>query len=272
MEQGFIKKFGAAALTALILTALVGACGEPTTPQPTEAPLNTPVSGDSIQAPTPTATPLPLPTRTPLPTPTTEVVALVPTNTPPAIFPTPTEPPAATFTPRADQSIPIQGPSLITFRSTKLSFQTAYAKAVAKMNPVNGSARLVLAQATTFTLDQTVWTFFFTVPNGPNTWAVTVDSGAKDQKEQIAVLRSVTLLPDEAGQWQPSKVLDSDELTTRLQRNGLPPQLPFDTVYVQMQSSPTQGKVPAYLLVNSALQKELVVNGLDATIIRNDFQ
>ena len=68
-----------------------------------------------------------------------------------------------------------------------------------------------------------------------------------------------------------AKVLDSDELSTRLQRGGLPLQLPFDTVYVQMQISPTQGKVPAYLLVNSALQKQLIVNAQDATIIRNDF-
>ena len=77
-------------------------------------------------------------------------------------------------------------------------------------------------------------------------------------------------MPEEAGQWQVSKVLDSDELSTRLQRNGVPPQLPFDTVYIQIQPS-TQGKVPAYLMVNSALQKELIVNALDATVIRNDF-
>lgn len=260
--KGFFQKWGA----ALLLAALLAACADQTAPRPTEAPLSTPLSGDSIHPPTAT----PLPTRTP--TPTTEVFALVPTNTPPAIFPTPTDPPIATPTPRSDQSIPIQGPSLITFRSTKLSFQTAYKKAAAQMGQLNGSARLVLAQATTFTLDRTVWTFFFTIPNGASTWAVTVDSGAKDQKEQISALKVTTLLPEEAGQWQPSQVLDSDELTTRLQRNGLPPQLPFDTVFIQMQSSPTQGKVPAYLLVNSALQKELIVNGLDATIIRNDFQ
>jgi hypothetical protein len=277
LRKGFLQKFGTAlllaALLAVLLVVLLAGCADQSTPQPTEGPLSTPLSGDSIAAATATAlppSPTPQPTRTP--TPTTEIIALVPTNTPPVIFPTPTDPPAATPTPRADQSIPIQGPSLITFRSTRLSFQTAYAKAAAQMNTVSGAARLVLGQATTFTLDQTVWTFFFTIPNGTSTWAVTIDSGAKDQKEQVTVVRSVTLLPDEAGQWQPSKILDSDELTTRLQRNGLPPQLPFDTVYVQMQSSPTQGKVPAYLLVNSALQKELIVSALDATIIRNDFQ
>jgi hypothetical protein len=267
LRKGIFKRFAAIIFLAVFLTACAD---QNASPPPTEAPLSSPVVVDSIPTATPTLVPTLAPTR--IPTPTIEVIALVPTNTPPVVFPTPTDPPVATPTPRTDQAIPIQGPSLITFRSTKLSFQTAYAKAAAKMNPVNGSARLVLAQATTFTLDQTVWTFFFTVPNGTSTWSVTVDSGAKDKKEQITVLRSVTLLPEEAGQWQASKVLDSDELTTRLQRNGLPPQLPFDTVYVQMESSPTQGKVPAYLMVNSALQKELIVNGLDGTIIRNDFQ
>lgn len=268
MRKAIFKKCAA----FILLAALLGACADQDTPQPTEAPLSSPIVGDSIPVATPTLPLQPTLLPTSIPTPTTEVIALVPTNTPPVIFPTPTDLPVATPTPRTDQAVPIQGPSLITFRSTKLSFRTGYTKAAAQMSSVNGSARLVLAQATTFTLDQTVWTFFFTIPNGTSTWAVTVDSGAKDKKEQITVLRSVTLLPDEAGQWQPSKVLDSDELTTRLQRNGLPPQLPFDTVYVQMESSPTQGKVPAYLLINSALQKELIVNGLDATIIRNDFQ
>ena len=262
MRKGFIQKWGA----GLLLAALLSACSDQNVAPPTEAPLSTPISGDSIAV----ATATPSPTRTP--TPTTEVIALVPTNTPPAIFPTPTDPPVDTPTPRADQTIPIQGPSLITFRSTKLSFQTAYAKAAAQAAQFSGAARLVLAQATTFTLDQTVWTFFFTVPNGSNTWAVTVDSGTKDKKEQITALKVSTLLPEEAGQWQPTKILDSDELTTRLQRSGLPPQLPFDTVFIQMESSPTQGKVPAYLLVNSSLQKELIVNALDATIIRNDFR
>lgn len=262
MGKGFIKKI----LVGLSLAALLSACSDQNGPVATQAPLSSPIVGDFI----PTATPSPSPApRTP--TPTTEVFALIPTNTPPAIFPTSTTAPILTPTPRPDLSVPIQGPSLITFRATRFSFQTAYAKAAAQMTPVNNAARLVLAQATTFTLEQTVWTFFFTVPQGTNSWAVTVDSGTKDKKEQTTVARAVTLLPDEAGQWQPAKVLDSDELSTQLQRNGLPLQLPFDTVYVQMQLSPTQGKVPAYLLVNSTLQKELIVNALDATIIRNDF-
>jgi hypothetical protein len=255
---------------SLLAASLLSACSDQSAPTATQAPLSSPIASDSIPAPV-TA---PLPSRTP--TPTTEVFALIPTNTPPVIFPTATVPlvrtiaPPNTPTPRPDQSIPIQGPSLITFRTTKLSFQTAYAKAAAQMAPVSGAARLVLAQATTFTLDQTIWTFFFTVPQGTNTWAVTVDSGTKDKKEQITVSRSVTLLPGEAGQWQPSRVLDSDDLSTRLQRGGVPLELPFDTVYVQLEAS-AQGRVPAYLLVNSALQKQLVINALDATIIRNDF-
>ena len=264
MGKGFFRKF----IAGLSLAALLSACTDQTPPNPTPAPLSSPIVGDFI----PTATPSPAVTpRTP--TPTIEIIALIPTNTPPVIFPTATNAPTqvVTATPRPDLSVPVQGPSLITFRATKLSFQTAYAKAAAQMNTVNGAARLVLAQATTFTLEQTVWTFFFTVPQTSNTWAVTVDSGTKDKKEQVSLTRSAALLPDEAGQWQASKVLDSDELSTRLQRNGLPLQLPFDTVYLQLQVSPTQGKVPAYLMINSALQKELIVNALDATIIRNDF-
>ncbi len=265
MGNCFIKKI----LVGLSLAVLLSACSDQNAPIATQAPLSSPIVGDFIPtATTGTLSASPIP-RTP--TPTTEVFALIPTNTPPAIFPTATIAPVLTATPRPDLSVPIQGPSLITFRATKFSFQTAYAKAAAQMTPVNGSARLVLAQATTFTLEQTVWTFFFTVPQSTNSWAVTVDSGPKDKKELVTVARAVTLLPDEAGQWQAAKVLDSDELSTRLQRGGLPLQLPFDTVYVQMQISPTQGKVPAYLLVNSALQKQLIVNALDATIIRNDF-
>lgn len=265
LVKGFIKLI----VVGLILAALLSACSDQNAPTATQAPLSSPIVGDSIPAPVPTtAPPLPTPARTP--TPTIEVFALIPTNTPPVIFPTYTSAPVTTPTPRPDQSVPIQGPSLITFRTTKYSFQTAYAKAAAKMAATNGAARLVLAQATTFTLDQTIWTFFFTVPQGTNTWAVTVDSGIKEKKEQISLTRSVALLPDEAGQWQPAKVLDSDDLSTRLQRGGVPPQLPFDTVYVQLEPS-ARGKVPAYLLVNSALQKQLVVNALDATVMRNDF-
>jgi hypothetical protein len=265
LGKGFIKLI----LVGLLLAGLLSACSDQSAPTATEAPLSSPIVGDSIPVPT-TPGPSTLPGRTPAPTSTTEVFALIPTNTPPVIFPTYTSAPPTTPTPRPDQSVPIQGPSLITFRSTKVSFQTAYAKAAARMVTVNGAARLVLAQATTFTLDQTIWTFFFTVPQGTKTWAVTFDSGANDKKEQITLTPSVTLLADEAGQWQVSKVLDSDDLSTRLQRSGVPPQLPFDTVYVQLQPS-AQGKVPAYLLVNSALQKQLVVNALDATIMRNDF-
>jgi hypothetical protein len=263
LGKGFIKLI----LVSLLLAGLLSGCSGQTAPAPTEAPLSSPIVGDSIPVPTTPASPT-LPGRTP--TPTTEVFALIPTNTPPVIFPTYTSAPPTTPTPRPVQFVPIQGPSLITFRSTKVSFQTAYAKAAARMATINGTARLALAQATTFTLDQTIWTFFFTVPQGTKTWAVTFDSGANDKKEQITLTPSMTLLPDEAGQWQVARVLDSDDLSTRLQRSGVPPQLPFDTVYVQLQPS-AQGKVPAYLLVNSALQKQLVVNALDATVMRNDF-
>lgn len=206
---------------------------------------------------------------TPRPTSTPEVVALIPTNTPPQVPPTR----FPTATPRPDQSIPDLGPSLTAFRTTKVSFQTAYSKAAPRMASVSGSARLVLAQSTMFTQDRTVWTFFFTPPQGNRSWSVIYDSaGAKDNKELITVLdRSAVLLPDEAGQWQATKILDSDEITTRLLQSGLPPDLPLDTVFVQLVTVTKQGKVPAYLFVNGALNKQIIVNAVTGAIIQNDF-
>lgn len=210
-----------------------------------------------------TAPPTPRPTSTP------EVVALIPTNTPPQVPPTR----FPTATPRPDQSIPDLGPSLTAFRTTKVSFQIAYGKAAPRMASVNSSARLVLAQSTMFTQDRTVWTFFFTPPQGNRSWSVIYDSaGAKDNKELITVLdRSAVLLPDEAGQWQANKILDSDEVTTRLLQSGLPPDLPLDTVFVQLVTVTKQGKVPAYLFVNGALNKQIIVNAVTGAVIQNDF-
>ncbi|HEX2911806.1 MAG TPA: hypothetical protein VH186_13440 [Chloroflexia bacterium] len=259
-----IKKSGRLLLLALLLTA----CGE--SALPTLPPAPTAVSTTALattaatRAATATAT-------SPTIAATTEDadVALLPTATPPVITPTS----EATATPRPEQSVPDLGPSLAAFRATPASFQTAYKKAAARMSGVNGAARLVMAQSTVFVLDHTVWTFFFTIPQGNRTWAVTYDSaGTKDKKELITLVdRAGVLLPDDAGQLAISKILDSDEISTRLLRTGLQPDLPLDTVYLQMVVSTKQGRVPAYLFVNGSLNKQIIVNALTGEVLQNDF-
>ncbi len=246
----------------LIIAGLLVACSDNS--RPTVVPTKAPAPPTETVAPT---TPTPGLTRPPS---TTEVVAaLLPTGTPPIVPPTR----FPTATPRPGQSVPEVGPSLTAIRTTKVSFQTAYGKAAARMSNVNGAARLVLAQTTLFTVDRTVWTFFFTPPQGTRSWSVIYDSGgAKDAKELLTLVdRPGALLPDEAGQWQANKLLDSDEIGTRLTREGLPPDLPIDTVYVQQVTANKQGKVPAYVLVNGALNKQIIINGLTGAVIQNDF-
>ena len=141
------------------------------------------------------------------------------------------------------------------------------------MGAVNGAARLVLAQCTLFSPDRTIWTFFFTLPGGSRSWSATYDSmGSKDKKEAVTVLdRATVLLPDDAGQLSTAKILDSDEISTRLTRSGLPPELPIDTVYLQIVNSTKDGRVPAYTFVNGALNKQIIVNALTGQILQNDF-
>ena len=216
------------------------------------------------------------PTSRPRPTPVTPTnspdFALLPTSTPPALVsPTPTKFP--TVTPRQDQTIPDVGPSITAFRTTKASFQVAYARGLTQMNTVSTTAKLVMAQATTFTQDRTIWTFFFTQAQQNRSWEVTYDSaGGKDQKELLTITqRSSVLLSQDAGQLPISKLLDSDLITTRLQQGGLQPDLPIDLVYLQMYDDPKQGRVPVYIFVNGALGKQIVVNALTAQILQNDF-
>ncbi len=256
------KLINRAGLISLLLIGLLTACSD--SPAPTAPPASLPQFTPVASATSPVVP------KTSLPTATTEVLALIPTTTPPAA-PPPTRFPTAT--PRPGQTVPDIGPSLTAIRTTRVSFQTAYNKAAGRMAGVNGAARLVLAQSTLFTLDRSVWTFFFTVPQGTRSWTVTYDSGLpKDNKEQIAVLeRSVVLLPDEAGQWSPAKILDSDEICTRLERDGFQPDLPLDTVYVQQVVVNRQGKLPAYILVNGALNKQLIINAANGAVIQNDF-
>ncbi len=141
------------------------------------------------------------------------------------------------------------------------------------MANVSGAARLVLAQSTLFSLDRTVWTFFFTIPQGSRSWAATYDSaGTKDKKELVTIVeRAGALLPEDAGQVPISKILDSDEITTRLQQAGLPPELPIDTVYLQIVVATRQGRMPAYTFVNGSLNKQIIVNALNGQILQNDF-
>lgn len=243
---------------------------------------------------TPSATRPPLPTRTPVPTlapptrvpPTVETIALIPTDTPrptdpptplptitPTVTPTPTITPVptrsptrvpSTVTPRPDIPTNLE-PSLTVFRVTKASFLTAYNKVAPRMATTNNTAKLVLGQASVFTVERTIWTFFFTANNPARTWAAIYDSAG--DKITILDYPSVMLLED-VGQWQPDKLLDSDEVATRLERGGLPGRLPFDTVFVQLRN---QGRIPTYTMVNGALNKQLIVNGLNGEIIQNDF-
>lgn len=248
---------------AMLLALLLTACSDgnlppapPTRPNPTDPPFTTAPATTSVSS------------AMNLPTPTTEVVALIPTAPPPVVPPTR----FPTATPRPGQSVPEVGPSLTAVRTTKVSFRTAYDKAAARMSGVNGSARLVLAQLTDFNLERSVWTFFFTVPQGRSTWAVTYDAANPKDKKEVITVRSVALvLPEEAGQWQPARLLDSDEISARLERSGLPPDLPIDTVYVQQVTSTRQGRVPAYSFVNGTLNKQIIVNALTGDILQNDF-
>jgi hypothetical protein len=254
-----MKKVIVLGLVSLLMTGLLMACTDNRAPSPTSIPLS------------PTATLVPATTAPPTlpPTPTTAIVALIPTATPTIVPPTR----FPTATPRPGQSLPDIGPSLAAFRTTRISFLTAYNKAAARMTSVNKTATLVMAQSTIFTLDRTVWTFFFTPPQGTRSWSVIYDSGTgKDGKEQITVLdRADVLLPDEAGQLQPAKMLDSDEISTQLERGGLPPDLPIDTVFVQQTVVTKQGKIPAYIFVNGALNKQIIVNAQTGAVLQNDF-
>ena len=255
----------------IMIVMLVGlglaACSDNQPPAPTSAPpVRSPVSN---LLPTLAVTA----TLGPPATPTVQAV-LLPTATPPPEF-SPTPPRFPTAAVRSPQSIPDVGPSLTLFRTTKASFQTAYARAAAQMSAVSPVARLVLAQSTLFSPDRTIWTFFFTTAGGsnPRSWSVTYDSaGSKDKKEAVTVLdRATVLLPDDVGQLPISKILDSDEISTRLARTGLPPELPLDTVYLQIVTSTKQGRVPAYIFVNGTLGKQIIVNALTGQVLQNDF-
>lgn len=260
MERKRGKRFRVGLLIGLIMAGLLAGCGESSLPN---LPPPSPTSG--LQA-TVGNTPAARTTAAPA---TTEAAFLLPTSTPPVIPPTAFPSP----TPRPEQGDLRIGASLSAFRTTKASFKTAYGKASARMSGVNGAARLVLAQSTFFDRERTVWTFFFTVPQGNRTWSVTYDSAfGKEKKEQISLRDSAAaLLPEEAGQWQVSRVLDSDEVSTRLEQGGLPPDLPLDTVYLQQVIATGQGRVPAYIFVNGALSKQIIVNALTGAIIQNDF-
>lgn len=262
-----MRRLAGLIIAGLILATTLAACAEATPPAPRPASTTPPapveVTGPATARPTFAATP------------SAESV-LFPTATPPIILPaTATVPPTRfpTATARPEGVVAGLGPSLTGFRTTKASFQTAFGKAAGVMANTNSAARLVLAQSTSFSLDRTVWTFFFTLPGGSRTWAVTYDSTAgKDKKEVLTgPSSSALLLPDEAGQWQASKVLDSDEISTRLERAGLPPELPIDTVYVQLISSTKVGRVPAYIYVNGSLNKQIIVHALTGAILQNDF-
>jgi hypothetical protein len=255
-----MKKIGLF-LLILILTTLLAACGESAPERPrytSPAPQISPTSAATV-----------LPSPTAQPTATEAVGELLPTATipvaPPTAFPSPTP---RTTIPALDSGL-----SLIAVRTTKVSFQTAYAKAVARMNGTNNAARFVMAQLTTFTREQSVWTFFFTLPRGNRSWAVLYDPiGTRDKKELITLTeRTPALLPDDAGQIQVSRILDSDEISTRLEREGISPELPLDTVYLQLVTVSGQGRLPAYIFINGALNKQIIVNATTGKIIQNDF-
>jgi hypothetical protein len=239
-------------LILLLLSLLfLAACGEEkntNVPLPTTSPINTPtpLPTDTLRPGTPLT---PLPTFTPFRTPITPT----PSPSPIPILPT--------FTP-----IP-NGPSLDYIARAPISFRNAYNQAISRGFTPDPEVKLVLAQTNQLTPDRAVWQLYFVKSSTNKMWAITLDS----QGGFISDDKQKPILATDSGLIDPAKVLDTPALIQKLGTLGFPPPTPVDTLILQVYTLPDKRRVPAWYLINTVYNRQLVVNAYSGDIIENSF-
>jgi hypothetical protein len=102
----------------------------------------------------------------------------------------------------------------------------------------------------------------------PKMWVVTFDS---DQAKPVVDGSRQPILVNDAGQIDVAKVLDTFVLVDRIAAKGFPPNTPVDTLILQMYQTKDKKRIPAWYLVNSTFNRQLVVNAYTGDIIENSF-
>jgi|GEM_PF-1755806 len=235
---------------------LLAACGTEATPTearstrgPTFAPVPTAEPTQLFPSPTPLTVP---PTFTPFRPPST------PTNTP-YVLPT--------FTPTPAVS------SLDRIARAKASFRNVYNQAIGRIQEIDPSSGLVLAQTSLIGPTRAVWMLYFVKPKDDKQpddkmWVVTFDT---DQAKPGVDSNRKPILVNDAGQIDVAKVLDTFVLVDRVAAKGFPPTTPVDTLILQMYQTKDKKRIPAWYLVNSTFNRQLVVNAYTGDIMENSF-
>jgi hypothetical protein len=72
----------------------------------------------------------------------------------------------------------------------------------------------------------------------------------------------------DVGQIDMTRVLDGDELVSRIEAAGLRVNIPVDVVNFQLDGTTRQ---PSFIMTNVPQGKQLVINSYNGQILRNDF-
>lgn len=154
---------------------------------------------------------------------------------------------------------------LSSLRNAKFLF--AYRQASIKIQDVQPQARLVFASANALTESRVAWNFFFVWLNGNRAWRIQVDIEGQNQPKAILNEQAPSMLAD-YNTIDMNRVLDGDELVSRAEAAGVRTSLPVQIVNFGLDGATRQ---PAFILVNTAQGKQVVLHAYTGQVIRNEF-
>jgi hypothetical protein len=153
-------------------------------------------------------------------------------------------------------------------RTSRVSFQFAYRQALARVQLLQRQSVIVFASAQNLKPERTTWTFYFSWVEGRKTWRVIFDARSEQAQPDLQLEEVASTMLSDVGQIDMTRVLDGDELVSRIEAAGLRVNIPVDVVNFQLDGTTRQ---PSFIMTNVPQGKQLVINSYNGQILRNDF-
>ncbi|MEI7554880.1 hypothetical protein [Candidatus Chlorohelix sp.] len=155
-----------------------------------------------------------------------------------------------------------------SLRTSRVSFQFAYRQALARVQLLQRQAVIVFASAQNLKPERTTWTFYFSWLEGRKTWRALFDARSEQAQPDLQLEEVASTMLSDVGQFDMARVLDGDELVSRVEAAGLRVNIPVDVVNFQLDGLTRQ---PSFIMTNAPQGKQLVINAYNGQILRNDF-
>ncbi|MEI6047194.1 MAG: hypothetical protein WCS37_22860, partial [Chloroflexota bacterium] len=155
-----------------------------------------------------------------------------------------------------------------SLRTSRVSFLFAYRQTLTRVQLVQRQAVIVFASAQNLKPERTTWTFYFSWLEGRKTWRVIFDARAEQAQPDLQLEEVAPSMLSDVGQFDMTRVLDGDELVSRIEAAGLRVNIPVDVVNFQLDGTTRQ---PSFIMTNVPQGKQLVISAYSGQILRNEF-